>query len=204
MNAFLKKLGLVLIGGTVQGLGMGLFLFPNSIPSGGAGGITILLHHIFNFNTGLSLWVVNFLLLLFVVKFLGKRFALWTVVGITVASLTIEYTETYLMIDHRNLIYDLVVGSVFLGTGIGLLMRQGVSNGGVGVIAFMIASGRNILPGKPLFIINSIIFVVTGIVIHWKIIFLALISQWISTNVIDIICRITFYETYTLGWRKKP
>jgi len=204
MNSFMKKSGLVLLGGCVQGLGMGLFLFPNSIPSGGAGGLAVLLNYIFNINIGLALWVVNFLILLFGVKYLGKRFALWTVVGITVVSLSIELIETNIMIDQRNLFFDLVIGSVFLGTGIGLLMRQGVSNGGFGVIAFMIALGKNILPGKPLFLMNCLIFVITGIVIHWKIIFLALISQWISTTVIDIVCSITFYETYTLDWRKKP
>lgn len=204
MNSFMKKCGLVLLGGLIQGLGMGLFLFPNSIPSGGAGGIAILLNYLFSINIGFALWGVNFLILLLGVKYLGKRFALWTVVGITVASLTIEFFETYVTITHRNLFYDLVIGSVFLGTGIGLLMRQGVSNGGIGVIAFMIALGKNILPGKPLFVINCFIFIITGIVIHWKIIFLALISQWISTTVVDLVYRITFYETYTLGFRKKP
>lgn len=203
MILFMRKNGLVLLGGAIQGLGMGLFLFPNSIPSGGAGGIAVLLNFIFNFKTGISLWVVNFLVLLFAVKFLGKRFALWTVVGITMTSLSIEFFETQIIIYQRNIFFDVVVGSVFLGTGIGLLMRQSVSNGGVGVIAFLIASGKNILPGKPLFFINCLIFVVTGFIIHWKIIFLALLSQWISTSVVDIICKFPFYEIYTLSWRKK-
>jgi len=100
-------------------------------------------------------------------------------------------------------LYDLVFGSMLLGTGIGLLMRQGVSNGGVGVIAFMIAHGKNILPGKPLFLINCFIFFITGAVISWKLIFLAFISQWISTTIVDFICRLKFHESYTLGWRKK-
>lgn len=204
MNSFMKKCGHVLLGGFIQGLGMGLFLFPHSIPSGGAGGIAVLLNYFLNINIGYALWIVNFLILLFGIKYLGKRFALWTVVGITIASLTIELFETYFIISHRNILYDLVIGSVFLGTGVGLLMRQGVSNGGIGVIAFMIALGRNILPGRPLFIINCMIFIVTGIVIHWKIIFLAFISQWLSTTVIDIVCRMTYYESYTLSWRKKP
>lgn len=204
MNSFGKKFILVILGGFLQGIGMGIFLFPQSIPSGGVGGLAIILHHIFHLNIGLALWLVNFCLILVGIKYLGKRFALWTIFAITIASLSIELFDMTIVLQQRNIIYDLLVGSVFLGTGIGLLMRQGVSNGGIGVIALVISGRRNILPGKPLFIINGFIFVLTGILIHWKIIILALISQWIATTVIDQICRITFYQAYTLGWRKKP
>lgn len=197
------KGSLVLLGGTIQGLGMGLFLFPHFIPSGGAGGIAVLLHHWFNLSMGPSFWVVNFSLLMLSVKFLGKKFAVWTIIGITMTSLSINFFENNFPMIHRNLYYDLIVGSVFLGTGIGVLMRQGVSNGGVGVIAFMISHGRNILPGKPLFILNCSIFFITAAIISWKIFFLALISQLISTTLVDFICRIDIYQSYTLGWRKK-
>lgn len=203
MKHIIQKSGLVIAGGIIQGIGMGLFLFPHSIPSGGAGGITVLLNYWFGISMGTALWIVNFSMLLVAVKYLGKRFALWTVIGITMTSLSVHFFESYFAIMDRNLLYDLVFGSVFLGTGIGLLMRQGVSNGGVGVIAFMIAHGKNILPGKPLFLINCFIFFTTGAVISWKLIFLAFISQWISTTIVDFICRVNFQEAYTLGWRKK-
>src|SRR5690625_30843 len=203
MKHIIQKNGLVIAGGGIQGLGMGLVLFPHSIPSGGAGGITVLLNYWFGINMGIALWIVTFSMLLIAVKYLGKRFALWTVIGITVTSLSVHFFESYFSIMDRNLLYDLVIGSIVLGTGIGLLMRQGVSNGGVGVIAFMIAHGKNILPGKPLFLINCFIFFITGAVISWELIFLAFISQWISTTIVDFICRLTFHESYTLGWRKK-
>src|SRR5699024_11893617 len=102
--------------------------------------------------------------------------ALWTVIGITVTSLSVRFFESHFSIMDRNLLYDLVIGSIFLGTGIGLLMRQGVSNGGVGVIAFVIAHGENILPGKPLFLITCCVFFTTGAVIHCKFLFLYFIK----------------------------
>ncbi|SFA85014.1 Uncharacterised 5xTM membrane BCR, YitT family COG1284 [Lentibacillus halodurans] len=203
MKLFMKKCGLVVAGGALQGFGMGLFLFPQAIPSGGAGGIAVLLNHWFNISMGPSLWIVNFTMLMLGVQYLGKRFALWTFVGITMTSLSIDFFESTFPIVHRNLLLDLVIGSVFLGTGIGILMRQGVSNGGVGVVAFMISHGRNILPGKPLFFINISIFFVTAAVISWEIVILALISQWISTTMVDLVYRLDFYHVYTLSWRKK-
>src|SRR5699024_5987892 len=93
MKELVKKNGLVMVGGTIQGVGMGLFLFPQSIPSGGAGGIAILLNYFFHVDLGPALWIVNFLLLLVGINYLGKWFALWTVVGMTMASLSIHIFE---------------------------------------------------------------------------------------------------------------
>jgi len=198
MKAFVHKSGLVVLGGTFQGFGMGVFLFPQSIPSGGAGGLAILLNHYLHIPMGPSLWIVNFALLLLGVKYMGKRFALWTVVGMTVASSTIDIVESLFPIFERNIIVDLMFGSIFLGIGVGLLMRKGVSNGGVGVLASMISHRFDILPGKPLFIFNCLIFFITAAVISWKIIIFAFISQWIATKIVDFICDFEFLETHTV------
>lgn len=203
MKQFMKKCGLVLTGGALQGFGMGVFLFPQAIPSGGAGGLAVLLNHWFHISMGPSLWIVNFSMLTLGVQYLGKRFALWTFIGITMTSFAVDFFERIFPIIHRNLLLDLVIGSVFLGTGIGVLMRQGVSNGGVGVVAFMISHGRNILPGKPLFLINTSIFILTAAVISWEIVVLALINQWISTRMVDLVYRLDLYHVYTLTWHKK-
>jgi len=198
LKEFIQKWALVILGGIFQGIGMGLFLFPQSIPSGGAGGLAILMNYYFNIPMGPSLWIVNFLLLLLGINYLGKRFAVWTVVGMTVASLTIDIVETFFYVADRALFIDLLFGSVFLGIGVGTLMRQGVSNGGMGVMAYMIAHKANILPGKPLFFFNCSIFIVTAAAISWHIIILAFISQWIATRIVDFICNYKSYQTYTV------
>lgn len=204
MKGIFKKGGFVLLGGSIQGLGMGLFLFPHSIPSGGAGGIAVLLNYFFNISMGPSLWIVNFSLLMIGIKVLGKRFGLWTFIGITITSVSIHFFETTIHIIDPNIFYDFMFGSMFLGLGIGLLMRQGVSNGGIGVIAFIIAWSRKIPPGKPLFLINCFIFMVTAAIINWSIIIFAFLSQWIATSVVDLVYQFHWDKYYSLNWRKKP
>ncbi|MFC0301621.1 YitT family protein [Virgibacillus soli] len=204
MQHEIKKGLLVILGGSLQGLGMGLFLFPQSIPSGGAGGITIIIHYLLNIPVGIALWIVNFSLIFLGITYLGKRFALWTFIGITITSMTVHFIENLILLPNRNLIIDIVFGSIFLGTGIGILMRQGVSNGGIGVIAILFAYRKDILPGKPLFYMNCFIFFVTAVIVNWKIIFFALISQWISAYMIDYVYTMRIYNSYTFGWRKKP
>lgn len=204
MNFNFKKGMFIILGSIIQGLGMGIFLFPHFIPSGGAGGMAVLINYFLKINMGPSLWIVNFSMLLIGVKVLGKRFAIWTFLGITMTALSIHFFEATIHIVQRNIFYDLMFGSIFLGLGIGLLMRQGVSNGGIGVIAFIIATKRKTLPGKPLFYINCMIFLMTAVFINWTILIYAFVSQWISTTVVDFVCQFRWDKSYTLNWRKKP
>lgn len=194
---------MVMAGGSIQGFGMGIFLFPHAIPSGGAGGLAVLLNHFFYLNIGLALWLVNFSMLMLAMKYLGNRATLWTMMSMTVTSLAIYASQQTFNFVKGDVWIDLCLGSVFLGTGVGLLLREGVSNGGVGVIALIISNSRSILPGKPLFFINGLIFILTALIIKWEIIVQAILSQWISTILVDIICKMEFHQNYTIGWRKK-
>ena len=184
MYSFLRKYMLVAIGALIQGFAMGVFLFPNYIPSGGAGGFTVLLNYWFGIPLSLALWIMNASMLVFALHYLGGRSTIGTLFGITVTSVSVNLFEVSLDSPFSNLWLDLLFGSIFLGIGIAVLLRQGVSNGGVGVIALIIAKYKNINPGKSLFWINGVIFVITGYVIVWEIIIQALICQWVSTTIV--------------------
>lgn len=199
---YIKKAGFVCLGGMIQGLGMGVFLFPHAIPSGGASGIAILINHFLKIPVGPSLWIVNLLLLVIGLKVLGKRFALWTFAGITLTSLSVHYFDTTIHLTERKVFYDLMFGSTFLGIGIGLLMRQNVSNGGIGILAFIITTKRQISPGKPLFYMNSLVFLLTAAFIQWSIIIYAFFSQWMATSIVNFLYQFKWQQTYTLSWRK--
>ena len=184
IRSFLRKYILVTIGAVIQGFAMGVFLFPNYIPSGGAGGFTVLLNYWFGIPLSLALWIMNASMLLFALHYLGGKSTIGTLYGITVTSISVNLFEVSMDSPFSTVSLDLLFGSIFLGTGIAVLLRQGVSNGGVGVIALIIAKYKKINPGKSLFWINGVIFVITGYVIVWEIIIQALICQWISTTIV--------------------
>lgn len=203
MKQLWQKNGAIFLGATIQGFGMGVFLFPNNIPSGGAGGLTVLINYLTHIDYGLALWIVNFTLLAVGIKYLGKLTIVGTFIAITITSIAVFLFQLLIYIPERNIWFDLIVGSMFLGLGIGILIKQGFSNGGIGVIAVIISNKHDILPGKPLFIINIMIFLLTASIISWHIFFLAFISQWISTKMVNLICSVDVIETYTLQWVRK-
>lgn len=183
---------IILAGGLLQGLGMSLFLFPNDIPTGGAAGIAVLLNYLFHIPHGISVWAVNVSMLFTAVKWLETRTFVGTLASITVTSVSVLIFDIILPDVTSNVWLDLTSGAVLLGLGIGLLYKYKISNGGFGALALMISIYRNGNPGTILFVMNCMIFMVTASVIAWGIVFQALLCQFISTRIIDIIYQFRF------------
>jgi len=203
---YIRKYFYIILGGAVQGFAMGVFLFPNSIPSGGAGGLAVLLEHLFHIPVGIALWLVNFSMLAVAIQFLGTAVAVGTIAAITFTSVSIMFFDLHPLLPYSNVWVDLLIGAAILGIGIAILMRQQVSNGGVGVIALILMKTRGISPGGPLFWINGSIFVITAYVIDWQIIIQALFCQWLSTKIVDLLYDVRIpipYLSTTYAWRKK-
>lgn len=201
----MKTYAWITSGGVIQGMAMALFLFPHSIPSGGAGGLAVLLNYWFDIPLGFALWIVNFSLLVVAIYWLGNSSAIGTMYAITITSASIYIANLYLIKPMLHPLLDLILGSVILGLGVGILLKQGVSNGGMGVLALIFAKYRQIRPGKPLFWLNGCIFIITGFIIDWRIIVQAVFSQWLSTRVVDFIFTYSIKELGAglIGIRKK-
>lgn len=71
--------------------------------------------------------------------------------------------------------------------------------------ALMIASYKKWSPGKVMMGINLLIFLLTAVVIDYKIVVYAVICQFFSTNIIDFIYELEFQKIsiYTANWRKR-
>jgi uncharacterized membrane-anchored protein YitT (DUF2179 family) len=196
---------LLFIGASLQGLSMSIFLFPHSIPSGGAAGLAILMNHFIHLPLGLSLWIVNFSFLVLALKYFGYSWTVRTMFSVTITSITVNIMSQYVSIPHFNLIIDLLAGSIIFGIGVGILIRHGASSGGMVIPALMIANYKDWSPGKVMLGINILIFLLTASVIDIKIVFFAMLCQTISTNIIDTIyyLKLPSFQPFSLGWRKK-
>jgi uncharacterized membrane-anchored protein YitT (DUF2179 family) len=79
----------LLFGAFLQGMSMSLFLFPHSIPSGGAAGLALLLNHWFHLSLGFSLWLANIIFLFFALNYFGYTWTLRTIISVATTSMTI-------------------------------------------------------------------------------------------------------------------
>jgi uncharacterized membrane-anchored protein YitT (DUF2179 family) len=188
MEKNMKLWTFLFLGAFIQGLGMALFLFPNDIPSGGAAGIAILTEHLFDISHGLTLWIVNVPLMIIALRRLGRMTVLKTIFAVSVTALTVQFMENVFEPTQGNfIIFDLVIGAVIFGVGVGILFKQGASSGGMAMLAQLVSSWTSIPPGRAMFWINSMIFILTAYYLDWMIVLYALAAQLISTRIIDLI-----------------
>lgn len=205
MKKILLTYACLFFGAFFQGMSMSLFLFPHSIPSGGAAGIALLINHWFDLSLGFSLWLANVVFLLFALNYFGYTWTFRTVLSVATTSATISFFTMKIPMDPGFLMADMAAGSLFFGLGVGLLIRAGASSGGMVIPALMIAFHKNWSPGKVMMSINLFIFLLTSLVIDYKIVIYAIICQFLSTNVIDFIYQIKFRNitSMALNWRRR-
>lgn len=184
---------------------MSIFLFPHSIPSGGAAGLAILMNHWLHFPLGLSLWLANIVFLIFALKYFGYTWTLRTIISVAITSATVSKLTSQVPFPHTHILLDIIGGSIFFGIGVGILIRAGASSGGMVIPALMIASYKQWSPGKVMLGINLAIFFITSLVINYKIVFYAIICQYFSTTIIDFIYKFNFQKlsVLSLQWRKR-
>src|SRR3954453_15421953 len=103
----------LLFGASLQGMSMSLFLFPHSIPSGGAAGLALLLNHWYGLSLGFSLWLANIVFLLFALNYFGFTWTLRTIISVGTTSTTIIFLTSQISLPHVNLFLDMLCGSLF-------------------------------------------------------------------------------------------
>jgi|GEM_PF-362734 len=199
----LQKGSMIFAGSMIQGFAMAVFLFPHAIPSGGAAGLAVLLNYWFQLPMSIGLWLMNFLFLITSIQYLGKISAVGTIGVITTTAVSVNFFEVYFRTPFENIWLDLLTGSIFLGLGITLLLKQRVSNGGIGFVALALSKQKKIDPGKALFWMNGFIFLLTAVVINWQIVIQALLCQWLSTRIVSWLYRVSFPPVLQMAWRNK-
>jgi len=131
-----KKLNqylIILAGLILTAFAISVFYLPNKVVSGGVSGISTILYHLFKLPPGLSFAVINAVLLIIALFFLGKEFVFKTLAGASILSLFVQLFS-YIPPLTENVFLASVFGAVLYGIGIGLTLIQGASTGGTDVL----------------------------------------------------------------------
>ncbi len=132
---------------------------------------------------------VNVPLLIIGVKYLGKMFAVRTVITILLISAIIDFFGEVLhlqafVIDNT---LSAIFGGIFIGIGLALVIKGNSSAGGSTIIARIVASKTEIKPGQVILIIDTLIVLSALFIFDDNIkILWSVISIYITTKVIDM------------------
>lgn len=169
-----------------MGIGIEEFLVPNNILDGGIVGISIILSHLTGVKLGVFIFLLNIPFFYIGYKQIGKTFALSTLLGIAVLSVT-----TILLHDVPVFTEDLLLATVFggivLGTGVGIVIRYGGSLDGTEIMAILANKKLPFSVGEIIMFINVFIFGTAGFVFGWDRAMYSILAYFIAFKTIDIV-----------------
>ena len=126
----------IIIGAFLFALGVNLFVIPNEFGEGGVTGITIITYYLFEWSPGLVNLILNAILLIAGYKFLNKITTIYTIIAVVTNSLFLHLTEGWTIASDEMLV-NAIFGGIFIGCGIGLIIRVGGTTAGTTILARM-------------------------------------------------------------------
>ena len=172
---FIKKALIIVCGGILLAVGINLFLVPYKIIDGGITGIGLILNYIWGLPIGLMIIILSIPIFI-VAWFQYKDYFYNSLHGLLVSSFFIDFLNPLQNLVHVDAIYSAIMGGILVGLGIGLMLRYRTSTGGTDLIAHFLSYKIGINVGILIFIIDSTIILIGGLLLSSSTLILSIIT----------------------------
>lgn len=121
----------IVIASVIYSLGLHVFTVPNDIAAGGVGGISTIIHELFDINVGLMYGLINVPLVIVGFIFLGKNLMIKTLISVVVITFSTDYLLlNFPVYENGDKVIASIFGGVLMGAGLGItFLREGTSGG---------------------------------------------------------------------------
>lgn len=152
---------MILLGNFVVACSVSFFILPNNILTGGVAGVSVALKPIIPLDSVLMIDILTVGLFIIGAIFLGKRFAMKSVIStifyplfVTLLSYFVSFfpKDTFVMPAYVATIY----AGVITGIGLGLVFRVNASTGGMDIVALVLHKYLKIPEGTSVMIVDGL------------------------------------------------
>ncbi|KJU84869.1 membrane protein containing DUF161 [Candidatus Magnetobacterium bavaricum] len=176
---------LLFIGSLLAAVGLELFLIPNNIIDGGITGISIMLGYVTKIPIGAFIFVLNLPFLVVGYRHIGKTFTISMLFSVTCLSIMVFFLHPIEEVT-KDLLLVTVFGGIFLGAGVGLVIRHGGCLDGTEVVAIIIDKRTGFSVGEIVLFFNIFILLSAGFIFGWNRAMYSLLAYLIAFKVVDI------------------
>lgn len=176
----------IFFGSIFLAIGINLFLAPYEILDGGIIGLSLILHYLFNLKIGLMVIVLSIPIFI-LAWFKYKHYFYNSLHGLLISSVIIDLLKPLRSLSDFNSFYAAIIGGVFVGFGIGLMLKFDTSTGGTDLLAQFISDKTGINVGLIILIIDTIIVIIGGLLLSPGTLLLstlAIVTVGITTSIV--------------------
>ncbi|PRM86952.1 YitT family protein [Aliarcobacter cryaerophilus] len=187
----LKQYIFIFLGSFAMAFGTVCFLSPNEIITGGGVGISLLLHAIFpQITLGIIIAVVSIPFLILSYIYFGKYYLFKTFIVVLLLSTFTDILKEVLKIEAitHDILLAAVFGGIFIGLGVGLVIKGRASTGSTSVVGEIVAKKTKYKAAEVLLAIDAVIMFASVFVYNDidKSLY-SMLSVYVGIRVLDII-----------------
>lgn len=161
----LKKMMIILIGSMTIGIGINGFILPFHLMNGGMFGISLLLNYLWGLKIGLMFICLNIPVYLYALKS-DPDYFFYGVIGAFSSGMMIEILVPLRDVFHLPIISSVIVGGSLVGIGVGLMLRNHISPGGMDLMALLLAKWTKVNVGLIAFAMDTVIILSALFILH--------------------------------------
>ncbi|MCM3724095.1 YitT family protein [Neobacillus cucumis] len=157
----LKKLAVIGFGSTMISVGINMFILPFHLINGGIFGISLLLNYVWGLKVGLMFILLNIPIYLFALK-KDPIYFYNGILGAVFSGCLIELLLPLNGLVNLPIISSVITGATIIGVGVGVMLRNHISPGGMDLLALLIAKWTKMNVGVIMVTLDAVI-ILTGL-----------------------------------------
>lgn len=185
----LKHIILILLGSLILSFGIYNLNYQNNITEGGVLGVLLLLKNLFDIQPSVANLIIDMSLLIIAYKFFGKQFLIHSIIATLSFSIfygVFESIGPLIPVLQSKFIVTILSG-LFVGVGVGIIVRNGAAAGGDDALAMVISKVTSMTIGNVYMVGDIAVLVLSLTYLSVYDIFWSFIAISISGRTIDFI-----------------
>lgn len=183
---FIIRILLMIVGAAMAAVSIELVLVPNSIIDGGIIGVSLILDYLTNVPFGVLLVLINLPFLFAGYKHIGRTFfmsSIFSIVALAIIEIPLHAFDPFV----GDPLLATVFGGLLLGTGVGLVIRNGGALDGTEILGILLSRKIPFSVGEFVMFANVFIFIWAGFVLGWEQAMYSILTYFIASKTIDAV-----------------
>lgn len=159
----IRKIVIIIISSILIGIGINGFIIPIHLINGGFWGVSLIIHYLLGFKVAFTFACLNIPIYLFAGIY-DKDYFINGIMGISISSIIIALLSPLQLYIELPTIYSVILGGIFIGLGVGFMLRHHISPGGIDLLALILSKALSINVGVTLLVLDLFI-ILAGVII---------------------------------------
>ncbi len=186
LRQIIWNLLLLCAGSAVCAVAVKGILVPQEFANSGITGLAMILHNVFpEINLGLFYILLNAPLFVAAYMNVGKRFFLYSLLGMLIFSLFLAVIDVTIPIHDK--ILAAMLGGILNGTGAGIMLRSLGSAGGADILSVILLRRHSVRLGSTVLALNIFVLLMTLLVLSLEAVLYTVIVIYVSAKLLNIV-----------------